>query len=67
MLRLLLLVLYLAALSASDQAKSGGGWDPNGLTAPAPPTADSGGGWDPDGLSTPAPPADIGGGWDPNG
>jgi hypothetical protein len=49
MLRLLLLVLYLTALSVSDQAKIGGGWDPDGLTAPAPPPADIGGGLDPDG------------------
>jgi hypothetical protein len=53
MLRLVLLVLYLAAsLSVSPHTKIGGGWDPNGLSAPPqPPTAtiDSGGGLDPDG------------------
>jgi hypothetical protein len=56
MLRLLLLVLYLAALSASDPAKIGGGWDPDGLTTPAP--GDIGGGLDPNGLT---------GNLDPNG
>ncbi len=68
MLRLVLLVLYLAAsFSISAQNKQGAGWNPPGLNAP-PPTGDAGGGWDPDGLNvrTP-PPAEIGGGWDPNG
>jgi hypothetical protein len=49
MLRLLLLVLYLIASYSSVQTKTGGGWDPNGLTAPTPPTADEGGGLDPNG------------------
>jgi hypothetical protein len=53
MLRLVLLVLYLAAsLSVSTHTKSGGGLDPNGLSAPTQPsttTIDSGGGLDPDG------------------
>jgi hypothetical protein len=51
MLRLVLLVLYLAAsLSVSTHTKIGGGLDPNGLKAPpTTTTVDSGGGWDPDG------------------
>lgn len=53
MLRLVLLLLYLAgSFSTSSQMKIGGGWDPNGLTAPArpsTPTVDSGGGLDPNG------------------
>jgi hypothetical protein len=51
MLRLVLLVLYLAA-SWATATDSGGGWDPDGLAAQAPPStpvADIGGGWDPDG------------------
>jgi hypothetical protein len=50
MLRLVLLVLYLAA-SVSAHTKSGGGWDPDGLSAPTPPpsTVDIGGGLDPNG------------------
>jgi len=74
MLRLVLLLLYLAASFASPQTKGGGGLDPNGLKAQSPPpraTGDIGGGWDPDGRSAPRPPArptvDAGGGWDPNG
>ncbi len=51
MLRLVLIVLYLAAsLSASPHTKIGGGLDPDGLKAPPPPTT-----------------VDIGGGLDPNG
>lgn len=42
MLRFVLLLLYFAA-------KIGGGWDPNGLAAQAPPTPDGGGGLDPNG------------------
>jgi hypothetical protein len=71
MLRLVLLLLYLAASFASPQNKIGGGLDPNGFKAQSPPTADSGGGLDPDGRSAPKPPVgptvDAGGGWDPNG
>lgn len=69
MLRLVLLALYLAGwFSPSPHAKIGGGLDPDGFSAPAPPPSDGGGGWDPDGLTAPAPPpAEIGGGWDPNG
>jgi hypothetical protein len=51
MLRLVLLVLYLAA-SWATATDIGGGLDPNGLAAQAPPStpvADSGGGWDPNG------------------
>lgn len=47
MLRLVLLVLYLIAPYSPDLAKIGGGWDPNGLTAPPP--GDIGGGLDPNG------------------
>jgi hypothetical protein len=48
MLRLVLLVLSLAApfWTSTD---TGGGWDPNGLTTPPPPSTDAGGGWDPNG------------------
>ena len=71
MLRLVLLVLYLIASNSSGQTKAGGGLDPDGVTAPAPPTADIAGNLDPDGLTAPAPPtappADIGGGLDPDG
>jgi hypothetical protein len=54
MLRLVLLVLYLAAwFPASPHTKIGGGWDPNGLNAPPPPppvtTEGIGGGLDPNG------------------
>jgi cation transporter-like permease len=51
MLRLVLLVLYLAAsLSAPQHTKIGGGLDPDGLTAPpTTKTVDIGGGWDPNG------------------
>ena len=46
MLRLVLLLLYLAgSFAISSHTKIGGGWDPNGLK----PTLDIGGGWDPDG------------------
>jgi hypothetical protein len=49
MLRLVLLLLYLAgSFAVSGRTEIGGGWDPDGLNAP-PPTTDSGGGWDPDG------------------
>ena len=47
MLRLVLLVLYLAWLSSSGQAKIGGGLDPNGMTA----QGDLHGNLDPDGLT----------------
>jgi len=70
MLRLLLLLLYLAASYSSGQAQIGGGLDPDGLRAQTPPTTDGGGGLDPNGLKTqppPTPTVDIGGGWDPNG
>jgi len=53
MLRLVLLLLSLAGpFWTSTHSKTGGGWDPNGLHAQAPPatpTGDIGGGWDPDG------------------
>ena len=63
MLRLVLLVLYLAAsFSASTHTKIGGGLDPNGLHVQS---ADGGGGLDPDGLHVQS--ADGGGGLDPNG
>ena len=49
MLRVVLLVLYLIALSLTSlQTDQGGGWDPAGLNPPLPQT-DSGGGWDPAG------------------
>lgn len=66
MLRLVLLVLYLASLYSLDLTKGDltGNLDPNGLTAQPP--GDIGGGLDPDGL-TAQPPGDIGGGLDPNG
>jgi hypothetical protein len=72
MLRLVLLVFYLASLYSSGQTKIGGGLDPNGLNAPtSSPTADGGGGCDPDGLKLNMPPSipttDGGGGLDPNG
>ena len=66
MLRLVLLVLYLAWSYSSGQAKGGGGTDPNGLTA----QGDLTGNLDPNGLTSqpPSTPAgDIGGGLDPNG
>lgn|GEM_PF-3529543 len=47
MLRLVLLVLYLIASSASLHTKQGGGIDPLGLTTPPPPQTDGGGGVDP--------------------
>ncbi|HSS49855.1 MAG TPA: hypothetical protein VLX28_13020 [Thermoanaerobaculia bacterium] len=64
MLRLVLLVLYLAAsLSASTHTKIGGGLDPDGLTAH---TVDGGGGLDPDGLTAQTA-GDLTGNLDPNG
>jgi hypothetical protein len=40
----------LSSLWSGVTEKEGGGWDPNGLQAPAPrPTTDAGGGWDPNG------------------
>ncbi len=69
MLRLLLLLLYLAASYASGPAKIGGGWDPNGIKPQAPPpttTGDIGGGWDPDGRSVQQQPA-LHGNLDPDG
>ena len=72
MLRLLLLLLYLAASYASTPAQGGVGIDPDGLKVQAPPpttTGDIGGGWDPNGRAArvPQPTANAGGGWDPNG
>jgi hypothetical protein len=67
MLRLVLLLLYLAAsFAVSGRTDGGGGLDPNGLTV-QPPTTDSGGGLDPNGLTVQPPTTDSGGGWDPNG
>ena len=64
MLRLVLLLLYLAAsFSAPIQTKIGGGLDPNGLTAQTP---DGGGGWDPNGLTAQSA-GDLHGNLDPNG
>jgi hypothetical protein len=41
---------FLSSLWDEPATKEGGGWDPNGLSAPAPPPqSDEGGGWDPDG------------------
>lgn len=48
MIRLALLVLYLiASFSAASQSDAGSGWDPHGLTTPAPATTDRGSSWDP--------------------
>ncbi len=48
MLRLVLLVLYLVATTATSQTKHGSGLDPLGLAAPTPPPQiDGGGGIDP--------------------
>lgn len=47
MLRLVLLVLYLIASSASLHTKQGGGIDPLGLTTPPPDHTDQGGSLDP--------------------
>ena len=61
---------FLTSAWSGMTAKEGAGWDPFGLSAPAPPPpSDAGGGWDPWGLNTPAPstPSDAGGGWDPFG
>jgi hypothetical protein len=72
MLRLVLLVLYLAApfigggLDPDGQKvlPIGGGWDPNGSAA----GGDLRGNLDPDGLTTtPTSMTDSGGGLDPNG
>ncbi len=61
MLRLVLLLLYLAgSFATSSHTKIGGGLDPNGLTAP---DGDLHGNLDPNGLKT----LDSGGGLDPNG
>jgi hypothetical protein len=62
MLRLALLVLYLASLYSSGQVKGGGGLDPDGLAA----QGDLHGNLDPDGLTAP-PPGDLHGNLDPNG
>jgi hypothetical protein len=63
MLRVVLVLLYLAASSFTAlQTDPGGGLDPLGLGSQSP-TADYGGGYDPDG----APKADYGAGYDPNG
>jgi hypothetical protein len=71
MLRLVLLLLYLAAsYSATTHLQGGGGLDPDGSHAQPPPTAttDGGGGLDPDGRNALRPhTGDIGGGLDPNG
>lgn len=67
MLRLVLLVLYLATsfFSSSDR---GSGWDPYGLNTPPASETDGGSGWDPAGLDTPPPSeTDGGGGADPLG
>jgi len=62
MLRLVLLLLYLAgSFAASSHTKIGGGLDPNGLTAS---DGDLHGNLDPNGLQ---PTLDIGGGLDPDG
>jgi hypothetical protein len=70
MLRLALLLLYLAALfSASTHTKIGGGLDPNGLhaqTPPATPALNGGGGCDPNGLTAQSS-GDLHGNLDPNG
>lgn len=47
MLRLVLLVIYLASLYSSGHVKAGSHWDPNGLTAQ--PQEDRGGNLDPNG------------------
>jgi hypothetical protein len=49
MLRLVLLLIYLAASYSSAQTDIGGGLDPDGLNAQPPSTIDIGGGWDPNG------------------
>jgi hypothetical protein len=49
MLRLVLLVLYLASLYSSGPNKIGGGLDPDGLHAPATPVGDLHGNLDPNG------------------
>jgi hypothetical protein len=50
MLRLILLALYLAGwFSPLPHLKGGGGLDPDGFSAPAPPLSDGGGGLDPNG------------------
>ncbi len=70
MLRLVLLLLYLAASYSATHTQGGGGLDPDGLHAQAPPAAteDIGGGLDPDGRNALRPhTGDIVGGLDPNG
>jgi hypothetical protein len=64
MLRLVLLVLYLAALYSSGQSKAGGGLDPLGLTAQ--PQVDRSANLDPDGLTV-QPQSDLHANLDPNG
>ena len=69
MLRLLLLLLYLAASYSSGPAKIGGGWDPNGIKPQTPPpttTGDIGGGLDPDGRNV-QPSGDLTANLDPDG
>ena len=68
MLRLVLLLLYLAgSFAVFGRTEGGGGWDPLGLNAPTP-QVDGGGGLDPLGLDSPPPPEpDRGSGWDPWG
>ena len=69
MLQAFFLLLYLASQMVFYPAgsKAGGGYDPNGLSAPVPAFADPGGGTDPNGR-TPRPAlADAGGGLDPDG
>lgn len=69
MLQAIVLLLYLASQMFLSPAgsKAGGGYDPDGLSAPIPAFADAGGGTDPDGR-TPRPAlADAGGGTDSNG
>jgi hypothetical protein len=63
MLRLVLLLLYLAgSFATSSHTKSGGGWDPNGVNAP---DGDLHGNLDPNGLTAPA--GDLHGNLDPDG
>lgn len=64
MLRLVLLVIYLAALYSSGQSKTGGGLDPLGL--PAQTQGDRSANLDPDGLTV-QPQGDRSGNLDPNG
>ena len=64
MLRLVLLLLYLASWYSSGHANIGGGWDPDGA-----PTVNLHGNLDPNGLTaqTPPPTVDLHGNLDPDG